>query len=866
MNNFEQCQKIINSGDFEIAYNVCTAALEVDDTDHQAWYLLSILGLRMNFHVEAKDFIDTALKLFPSCVDYIFQKAVVLFRSALFDEMKGLILENICYFDIKIIKELFVVFQGCEEIIGLEWFDRVMADFYELASDNTSLGMYSLVSVSAFDTFSVFEEWSEEVSWPVSPLDLKGFVYNSYPVFSQNTYPQYYAEINGGFVVSGLDAVFDERNKQMLSDELSLHLNDLNKVWFYKNIEFFKENIVFACASKKPCLKVKNAISFFGSCNFNYAHWLFEKLPKFYWVDKLNLPDDTLLLLEEGVPQSVLDSLYLFWPKDRVLVVKPGRRVNVERLFFVSNSLEFFEPIPGYEFKGNEFRIYPKAFKWLADTLKSNCVAGLGEKKLPFIYLPRQVGSPRSIVNQKELQNELVNVGCEVFDPAGASFIEQVNTFARTKLLIGASGAGMANLLFMPADSHAVIICHDTPQMPMWFFHSVAQAVGVNLHFVAAKGVEKTGVQEMHYQVEVDVLHTRELLKSYMRQADVDQRVAFLLVHEDLINHFSPVWQQMEQGRYCAVLYGEEAETSLMSSRLDAIGVPYKTAKECLARAEKFAVMVSNHPIDASGEMPLIRRLALRNIRFMYAAGKGAWNFSQWNELYDVIMTMGPSQQKALSHFRRTTLLPMGWPRMDRYFTQDWDMTTLQKDFACDPQRKTIVWLPTWTEISSVSFYAQAMADLCGQYNVVVKLHPLYQKHDPEGVKALQSMGFNAVLAGSEDNVPLLRLADWIFADYGGSLFAAMYVGKPLLLLDVPDSSLHWTMGEESPDLLVRETLLHIDPASAHTIPQLLEDAQLWQQQQEKAQQIIAQYIYPFKGCAATLLASYLSNPELILR
>jgi len=745
------------------------------------------------------------------------------------------------------------------------WLASLMQDFYRNKMGRCCLGLYQPVPLTKARGVASYVTLAESRSWPVSPLHLTGFfAVENTPVYSQYSYPQYHALLEDALLISGLDAIIDERNNELISEEISNHFQEIEKERFYSgNLGFIGERIL--CHSwPQDEVVVENAIGLFGSCNQNYAHWLFEKLPSLYWLGKLDLPADLLVLVEANLPVNIIASLEAVWPRERILKIEPGRRIRVKNLHFISNTLEFFEPCDGYIYTGKEFRIYPPAFVWLAERLKR--IASTTNQGDRNLYLPRRPCVQRSIVNQDVLQVALQEKGVVPFEPGNASLAEQAAVFGRARLVVGASGAAFANLLLMPAGATAVIVCHDTPQMPMWFFHAVAQALGIRLCFFAAQGVESTHPQELHRAVMINVADLTTYLQPLLPPETTGDEIAFLVPHEELLNHFIPVWQALAGYEYSVVLAGEEAEIERIEARLDALGVKHRHVDEVEASQQKLPILVSNQPQDPSGSEPLIKRLAHRNVRFMYAAGKGGWNFAPWNELYDLILVMGPAQHQALSHFRNPVILPMGWPRMDAYFNQTWDRAALQARFHCDPQRKTIVWLPTWTEVSSVALYADTLAKLTRDYNVVVKLHPMHGEQAPEDFARLQAAGFNCLLTGSEDNVPLLQLADWVFADYGGSPFAAMYAGKPLLLLDVPHAATHFTMGVDSPDLLLRESLLHIAPDEQDQIIDLLLDSTLWQTQITLAAEVLAQHIYPFRGCAATLAASYLSNCNTVLR
>ena len=55
------------------------------------------------------------------------------------------------------------------------------------------------------------------------------------------------------------------------------------------------------------------------------------------------------------------------------------------------------------------------------------------------------------------------------------------------------------------------------------------------------------------------------------------------------------------------------------------------------------------------------------------------------------------------------------------------------------------------------------------------------------------------------DNSIIFKASDFIIADYGGSVFGAIFNLKNLILLDIPKVSNSRIMGKESPEFLVRK-------------------------------------------------------------
>ena len=127
----------------------------------------------------------------------------------------------------------------------------------------------------------------------------------------------------------------------------------------------------------------------------------------------------------------------------------------------------------------------------------------------------------------------------------------------------------------------------------------------------------------------------------------------------------------------------------------------------------------------------------------------------------------------------------MGYPRFDKYFNPGFKKDLLLKKFNCNPKLKTIVWLPTWTKLSSVEKYIKEISLLREDHNIIVRPHPNMKIKDPENYKKLFTFRFNYVDDTDDDNVPLFAIADLLLSDYGGSMFGALYLNKNFAFLEM---------------------------------------------------------------------------------
>jgi hypothetical protein len=340
-------------------------------------------------------------------------------------------------------------------------------------------------------------------------------------------------------------------------------------------------------------------------------------------------------------------------------------------------------------------------------------------------------------------------------------------------------------------------------------------------------------------------------------------RTGFLFHTPELLNHFSCVIDLLPAGSFDLVVCWEAEKSAEMNAAAHRWKTQLITVREALSSGSRYDWLVSNHPVML-GDPSVIRQLAAVNVRFMYAAGKSRWNFGSWNNVYDVILCYGPYHATEFANRTDALIIQMGYPRLDAYFNTPTDSAKLKKRFNCDPEKQTVVWLPTWKGLSSVGLFDRQVSALSASYNVVVKLHPLMPGSEPWRVTALQEYPFTHVITDASDNLPLYRLADFMLFDYGGPPFAGLYTDKRMLLLNVPAAENDELAGPDSPDIALRRTIANVD-ADSGDIERMLSDDQLWEAQAQQRRALRKLYFAPYYGFSARVAALSLMNLQHIL-
>jgi capsular polysaccharide biosynthesis protein len=98
----------------------------------------------------------------------------------------------------------------------------------------------------------------------------------------------------------------------------------------------------------------------------------------------------------------------------------------------------------------------------------------------------------RILRNEREIEDELVARGFTVVEPEKLSFAEQVETFSNALVIIGATGAACANMLFAPPQARLIIMLSDYPHNDLYYWPAMMRAVGNTITYVVGRAADGT--------------------------------------------------------------------------------------------------------------------------------------------------------------------------------------------------------------------------------------------------------------------------------------------------------------------------------------------------------------------------------------
>ena len=190
----------------------------------------------------------------------------------------------------------------------------------------------------------------------------------------------------------------------------------------------------------------------------------------------------------------------------------------------------------------------------------------------------------------------------------------------------------------------------------------------------------------------------------------------------------------------------------------------------------RYDVIVCQTPFSGIGEL---RHTRVAMLQYGYA--KEAHNYGAWRSFADVCMTYGPYASRKLAPF--APCITIGNPRFESWLDPKFHRRAHAKYASMlDPTRRTVLYAPTWGELSSHDRFADAVAALANEFNVLIKMHHISVRFG-HGRGGPLRRKFTHFLGAEQDLVELLSVADVLLSDFSGAIFDAIQAQVPVILL-----------------------------------------------------------------------------------
>lgn len=184
-----------------------------------------------------------------------------------------------------------------------------------------------------------------------------------------------------------------------------------------------------------------------------------------------------------------------------------------------------------------------------------------------------------------------------------------------------------------------------------------------------------------------------------------------------------------------------------------------------------------------------------RGLKLRVADGCGlshdARGHSKMNTGLDGVFVYGDwSRQQVARWLPDSDVIASGCPKLAPLVRGQLNRAALARGFGLRPGVKTIVYLTTWGQASSLQRFADTVAALGQRYNVVHKPHHRSLRLERPSFDALRRSSNVLVDERERDLAPFLCVADIILADArSGALAEAMIAGCPVIALSAANDA-----------------------------------------------------------------------------
>ncbi|MEJ8757040.1 glycosyltransferase family 61 protein [Pontibacter sp. H259] len=242
----------------------------------------------------------------------------------------------------------------------------------------------------------------------------------------------------------------------------------------------------------------------------NISHWFLDVLPRLHLLRESGLYDQVDWFLVPSLKYDYqVETLEL-------LGIPKKKMVAGDKFAHVSADCIIASTAP----RGNH-TLVPR---WLCDYIRNSFVPkakAASNVKIapdtPLIYISRSDSNVRNILNENELVERLTKEGFVNVISSKLSIPEKIALFSQARIVVGATGAGMINMLFCTPGTRVIEIFNENFVVEPFF--DIATKADLDYDYVICKGNGKvsnmTQGQTRHFKVDVDqVLKTVKEMKA----------------------------------------------------------------------------------------------------------------------------------------------------------------------------------------------------------------------------------------------------------------------------------------------------------------------------------------------------------------
>jgi capsular polysaccharide biosynthesis protein len=316
----------------------------------------------------------------------------------------------------------------------------------------------------------------------------------------------YVATINGGIVYGGTNLALSQ--DEVICHDLYEFTRDRTSEELHgRSVIDPGTNRIRWMAHDESPEYLQSAAAFVDACAPNYAHWLTEVLPRIAMFCGAHQFRGIPLVVNDGLHHNIMESLYLVAGAEREIITLPlERAITVDALYLT--SVAGYVPFERRDtnIAGHSHGIFsPHAFELVRKQVLT------AAEKLPKqawpdkIYLRRNSGV-RKVTNGAVLERLLSDHGYAIVEPEKLTFLQQAELFHHARVIIGSSGAALANIIFCSPNTRLIVLISKHPSTSYWYWQNIACASGTTVQYVLGEAAEDVNGIHADFAISVDDL------------------------------------------------------------------------------------------------------------------------------------------------------------------------------------------------------------------------------------------------------------------------------------------------------------------------------------------------------------------------
>lgn len=203
----------------------------------------------------------------------------------------------------------------------------------------------------------------------------------------------------------------------------------------------------------------------------NYFHWLFDVLPRLEGVLP-HLPAELRFIVPADLRPYQYDALVALGLSEAQWVLRPASQMwELETLYYSPP-----QPVGARS---------PEGMLWVRDAIRTYFGTVNPRRGTTRIYISRRLASTRRFSNEPDIEALLAPYGFVTVTTETMTLSEQVALFAKAETVVAGHGAGLANLLFAPANTRVLEILPAQDVRSMYW--EICEALGHSYHYLLAQ-------------------------------------------------------------------------------------------------------------------------------------------------------------------------------------------------------------------------------------------------------------------------------------------------------------------------------------------------------------------------------------------